>query len=64
MSVYGVCFMVDCVGVLFVECVCNVCGDEVIDLSLKVFVLFLGYCVVFVLANPCVVFQRICVLCL
>ena len=33
---------------------------EVIVLSLKVIVLFLGC--VFLLANPCIVFQKVCVL--
>ena len=50
MSLSIVCFMFDCVG-------------KVIVFSLKVSVLFLGW-VVFLLANPCIVFQRVCVLCL
>ena len=51
MSVGFVCFVFDCVGELFVECVGYLCG------------LFLG-CVGVLLANPCIVFQRVCVLCL
>ena len=52
--------MFDCVGELFVECVCYLCA-EVTVFSLKVIVLFLG-CVGVLLANPCIVFQRVCVL--
>ena len=56
-----VCFvciiMFDCVGELFVEV--NVFSVNVF--SLKVIGLFLG-CVGFLLANPCIVFQRVCVL--
>ena len=37
--------------------------SEVTVFSLKVIVLFLG-CVGVLLANPCIVFQRVCVLCL
>ena len=63
MYVCFVCFMLDCVGELFVECVCYLCGvGEVNVFSLKVMVFFLC-CVVFLLANPCIVFQRV-VLCL
>ena len=49
MCLFFLCFMFDCVGELFVECVCYLCGES--------------YCV-FLLANPCIVFQRVCVLCL
>ena len=38
-------------------------GGEVSVFSLKVMVLFLG-CVGVLLASPCIVFQRVCVLCL
>ena len=55
-----VCFMLDCVGALFVNAV-SICVGEVNVFSLKVIVLFLG-CVFFLLANPCIVFQRVCVL--
>ena len=58
-----VCFEFDCVVELFVECVFHICVGEVIDLSLKVIMSFLG-CVVSLLANPCIVFQGVCVLCL
>ena len=40
-----------------------VCVGEVNVFSLKIMVLFLC-CVVFLLANPCIVFQKVCVLCL
>ena len=40
-----------------------ICVGEVNVFSLKVIVLFLC-CVVFLLANPCAVFQIVCVLCL
>ena len=40
-----------------------ICVGEVTVFSLKVIVLFLG-CVGILLANPCIVFQRVCVLCL
>ena len=52
-----------CVTVLG-NCLLNVfatCVGEVNVLSLKVMVLF-GLCC-FLLANPCIVFQRVCVLC-
>ena len=39
------------------------CCGECYVFSLKVMVLFLG-CVGFLLSNPCIVFQRVCVLCL
>ena len=54
MTVCFVCFMFDCVGELFVECVYG---------AVKVMVLFLG-CVGILLASPCIVFQRVCVFCL
>ena len=53
-----------CLTVL-VNCLLNafaICMGEVNVFSLKVMVLFLG-CVFFI-ANPCIVFQRVCVLCL
>ena len=61
-SVCFVYFMLDCVGELFVECVCYMCGRS------ECF-LFESYGVVsglcwFLLASPCIVLQRICVLCL
>ena len=62
MSVCFVCFMFDYV----VNCLLNafaICVGEVSVFSLKVMVLFLG-CVGVVLASPCIVFQRVCVLCL
>ena len=40
-----------------------ICVGEVKIFSLKVMVLFLG-CVGDLLASPCIVFQRVCVLCL
>ena len=49
--------LVNCLLKTFVICV-----GEVNVFSLKVIVLFLGC--VFPLANPCIVFQRVCVLCL
>ena len=60
------CLFVLCVLCLtvVVNCLLNVfaiCVDEVNVFSLKVG--FLG-CVGFLLANPCNVFQRVCVLCL
>ena len=39
------------------------CVSEINVFSLKVIVLFLG-CADFLLANPCIVFQIVCVLCL
>ena len=39
------------------------CVGEVSVFSLKVMVLFMG-CVGVLLASPCIVFQRVCVLCL
>ena len=64
----SMCLFVLCVFCLtvLVNCFLNVlpiCVGEVKVFSLKVIVLFLG-CVVFLLANPCIVFQRVCVLCL
>ena len=50
MSVCFVCFVFDCVGELFVECVCYMCGWVTV-FSLKVIVLFLG-CIGVLLANP------------
>ena len=49
-------------------CVCllnafAICVGEVSVFSLKVMVLFLG-CLGVLLASPCIVFQRVCVLCL
>ena len=55
------CYVLDCVGALFGECA--ICVGEVTVFYLKVSVLFLG-CVGVLLANPCIVFQRVCVLCL
>ena len=52
--------MFDCVGELFVECVCYLCG-------LSECFLFEAYGVVLggvLLASLCIVFQRVCVLCL
>ena len=40
----------------------SICVGEVTVVSLKVIGLFLGC--VFLLASPCIVFQRVCVLCL
>ena len=40
-----------------------ICAGEVTVFSLKMIVLFLG-CVGVLLANPCIVFQRMWVLCL
>ena len=51
---------------MLVNCLLNafaICVGEVTVFSLKVIVLFLG-CVSNLLANPCIVFQRVCVLCL
>ena len=51
---------------MLVNCLLNafaICVGEVNVFSLKVMVLFLC-CVVFLLASPCIVFQRLCVLCL
>ena len=62
------CLFVLCVLCLtvLVNCLLNVfviCGVEMIFFSLKVMVLFLG-CIGVLLASPCIVFQRVCVLCL
>ena len=48
---------------MLVNCLLNafaICVGEVTVFSLKVNVLFLG-CVGVLLANPCIVFQRVCV---
>ena len=58
-------FCVLCLTVL-VNCLLNafaICVDEVGVFYLKVMVLFLG-CGGVLLASPCIVFQRVCVLCL
>ena len=60
-SVCFVCFMF-----LLVNCLLNafaICVGEVSVFSLKAMVLFLG-CVGVLLASPCIVFQRVSVLCL
>ena len=64
----AMCLFVLCVMCLIVSvnCLLNAfasCVSEVTVFSLKVIVLFLG-CVGVLLANPCNVFQRVCVLCL
>ena len=64
----SMCLFILCVLCLtvLVNCLLNVfaiCVGEVNVFSLKVMVLFLG-CVFLFLANPCIVFQRVCVLCL
>ena len=66
-------FLSKCMFVLYVLCLTvlenrllnafTICVGDVIVLSLKVIVLFLG-CVFLLLASPCIVFQRVCVLCL
>ena len=61
----SMCLFVLCVLCLtvLVNCLLNVfaiCVGEVNVFSLKVMVLFFG-CVGFLLANPCIVFQRVCV---
>ena len=56
---YYQCVCLFCVG----ECLLNVfaiCVGEVTVFSFKVIVFFFGV----LLANPCIVFQRVCVLCL
>ena len=61
----SMCLFVLCLTVL-VNCLLNafaICVGEVSVFSLKVMVLFLG-CVGVLLASPCIVFQRVCVLCL
>ena len=63
MCLFALCVL--CLTVL-VNCLLNafsICVGEVNVFSLKVMVLFLGW-VVFLLANPCIVVQRVCVLCL
>ena len=60
------CVCVLCFTVL-VNCLLNafaICVGEVNVFSLKVIMLFLDSSGVFLLANPCMVFQRVCVLCL
>ena len=64
----SMCLFVLCVLCLtmLVNCLLNafaICVGEVNVFSLKVVVLFVG-CAGFLLANPCMVFQRVCVLCL
>ena len=64
----SICLFVSCVLCLtvLVNCLLNafaICVGEVNVFSLKVIVLFLG-CVGVLLANPCIVFQRVCVWCL
>ena len=57
------CVSVLCLTVL-VNCMLNAFSnfvDEVTVFSLKVIVLFLG-CVGVLLANPCIVFQRVCMM--
>ena len=63
------CLFVLCVLCLtvLVNCLLNafaICVGEVSVFSLKVMVLFLGCCVGVLLASPCILFQRVCVLCL
>ena len=58
-SVCFVCFMSDCVGELFVECNCYLCGRSECFLFESYGVVF-GLC--FLLASPCIVFQRVCML--
>ena len=63
MCLFVLCIL--CLTVL-VNCLLNVfaiCVAEVCVFSLKVMVLFL-VCVGVLLARPCIVFQRVCVLCL
>ena len=63
MCLYVLCVL--CLTVL-VNCLLNafaICVGEVSVFSLKVIVLFFGYVGV-LLASPCIVFQRVCVLCL
>ena len=63
MCLFVLCIL--CLTVL-VNCLLNafsICVDKVTFFSLKVIVLFLG-CVGILLAKPCIVFQRVCVLCL
>ena len=60
MSLFVLCVL--CLTVL-VNCLLNafsICVGEVSVFSLKVMVLFLG-CVGVLLASPCIVFQRVCV---
>ena len=51
---------------MLVNCLLNafaICVGEVSVFSLKVMVLFLG-CFDVLLAGPCIIFQRVCLLCL
>ena len=51
---------------MLVNCLLNalaICVGEVNVFSFKIMVVFLG-CVGVLLASPCIVFQRVCVLCL
>ena len=62
----SMCLFVLCVLclTLLVNCLLNalaICVGEESVFSLKVMVLFLG-CVCVLLASPCIVFQRVCVL--
>ena len=64
----SMCLFVLCVLCLtvLVNCLLNafaICVGEVSVFSLKVMVLFWG-CVGILLDSPCIVFQRVCVLCL
>ena len=64
----SMCLFVLCVLCLtvLVNCLLNgfaICVGEVSVFALKVMVLFLG-CGGIVWASPCIVFQRVCVLCL
>ena len=62
----SMCLFVLCLVNCLVNCLLNafaICVGEVTVFSLKVMVVFLG-CVVVLLANPCIVFQRVGVLCL
>ena len=64
----SMCLVVLCVLCLtvLVNCLLNaltICVGEVNVFSLKFMVLFLG-CVGFLFANPCIVFQRVGMLCL
>ena len=64
----SMCLFVLCVLCLtvLVNCLLNafaICVGEVSVFSLKVMVLFFG-CVGLLLASLCIVFQRVCVLCL
>ena len=57
--------LVNCLLTVLVNCLLTafaICVGEVNVFSLNFIVLFLGS--VFLLANPCMVFKRVCVLCL